>query len=262
VTIRYLRLYLATVRFAWSRSLEFRLEFWFRILMDVLFYILNIIFFEVLYLHSPTLGGWTKSQVMIFITSVFVVDAVRMTFFVDNFWRFRQSVADGKFDYFLIKPASSLFLVSTRYFSVASCVNLLIAFGLLFSALSSYGPISQGAMLMYIAGMLNGILLIFCMQLLFAISVFWTQSPDGIEEILYVINRFGERPHTIYHPLLRFVFLTVVPVSLFASVPTEILFSENRVWLLLGSLTVSACAVVGLRILWKRALLNYSSASS
>ena len=39
--MRYLRLYLYFLRFSFSRAMEFRLDFYFRILMDVAFYVVN-----------------------------------------------------------------------------------------------------------------------------------------------------------------------------------------------------------------------------
>src|SRR5689334_21015661 len=84
--MRYLRLFAAFVRFSFSKSLEFRLDFFFRIGMDIIWNIVNISFFWLLYQHTPVLGGWTFDQMLIFMGGVFVVDAMHMTLFSNNIW--------------------------------------------------------------------------------------------------------------------------------------------------------------------------------
>ena len=64
---RYIRLYIHFLQFSFSKALEFRLDFFFKIIMDIVYYSVNILFFKVIYLHTPMLGGWTESQMMIFI---------------------------------------------------------------------------------------------------------------------------------------------------------------------------------------------------
>ena len=43
--IRYLRLYGCFLRFSFSRAMEFRLDFFFRVLMDVVWNLVNLGFF-------------------------------------------------------------------------------------------------------------------------------------------------------------------------------------------------------------------------
>jgi ABC-2 type transport system permease protein len=57
---RYLNLYIHFLRFSFSKAMEFRLDFSFRILMDVIYYIVNIMLFKVLFLHTDLIGGWNE----------------------------------------------------------------------------------------------------------------------------------------------------------------------------------------------------------
>ena len=65
--LRYLRLDLHFLRFSTSRALEFRLDFFMRIVMDCVYYAVNLSFFRLLYLQVPTLGGLTEPQAMLFV---------------------------------------------------------------------------------------------------------------------------------------------------------------------------------------------------
>ena len=72
---RYLRLYSHFVRFSLSKSMEFRIDFFFRIVMDCVYYAVNLAFFKVLYLHTNSLGGWKETDTMVFVGTYLFVDA-------------------------------------------------------------------------------------------------------------------------------------------------------------------------------------------
>jgi ABC-2 type transport system permease protein len=260
---RYGRLWFAMIRFSWARSLEFRIDFWFRFAMDLVFYAMNLLLFHVIFIHSPRFGGLTREQAMVFVASYLFVDGIRMTFFVDNFRRLRQMVAMGQFDLYLTKPASTLFLSTLREFSLSSLGNLVIASGILVWALTSLPrDLSTVDLLRFGLLIANGVVIYYVLHLFFTITVFWTHSPEGIESVLYVIKRFGERPHTIFPTGVQMVLRTIIPVGLIGSVPAFSLFVESP-WLM----TVQACSVTLVlswlaAIAWRRALEAYSSASS
>ena len=111
---RYLRLYLSFVRFSFSRAMEFRVDFFFRVVMDVVFYAMQLAFFTVLYRHTELVGGWDLDQILIFVSGFFLVDALHMTIFASNMWWLPMMVNKGDLDYYLVRPVSSLFFLSLR----------------------------------------------------------------------------------------------------------------------------------------------------
>ncbi|TWW08286.1 hypothetical protein E3A20_25820 [Planctomyces bekefii] len=92
---RYLRLYAYFLQFSFSRAMEFRLDFFFRIVMDLVYYLVNIAFFKLLYLHTGTLAGWNERQAMVFVSIYLLVEAVHMTVFTDNLWNMGDFVYRG-----------------------------------------------------------------------------------------------------------------------------------------------------------------------
>jgi len=128
---RYLRLYLQFLKFSFSRSLEYRMDFWFRIVMDCMFYLVELAFFTILYQHTDMLGGWNYDQILIFVSGFLVIDAIHMTVFSNNMWWMPILVNKGDLDYYVVRPVSSLFFLSLRDFAANSFLNLLIASGIL-----------------------------------------------------------------------------------------------------------------------------------
>ena len=67
---RYLRLYAYFLRFSFSRAMQFRLDFFFRVGMDTLWYAMHLTMFAVLYRHTPEVGGWNRDQMWVFLGGV------------------------------------------------------------------------------------------------------------------------------------------------------------------------------------------------
>jgi ABC-type uncharacterized transport system permease subunit len=93
---RYFTLYLHFLQFSFSKAMEFRLDFSFRILMDIIYYVMNIGLFKVLFLHTDLIAGWNEQQMMIFISCFLLVDAINMTFFSTNLWWLPYHINRGR----------------------------------------------------------------------------------------------------------------------------------------------------------------------
>lgn len=260
---RYLRLYLSFVRFSFSKAMEFRVDFFFRVIMDVCFYGTQLAFFAVLYGQTQELGGWDQSQAMVFIAGFFLVDSLHMTLFANNMWMLPILVNKGDLDYHLLRPVSSLFFLSLREFAANSFLNLLLAIGIFVWALSRCSsPIGYGDFALYLLLILNGTLLYFILHISFLIPVFWLHSARGLAEIFFSVSTYAERPERIFGGYLRRALVSILPLSLVASRPAQLLF-EGFSWTSLGHiLLVTAMAVAFLLWFWARALRSYSSASS
>ncbi len=260
---RYVRLFAYFVAFSFSRSFEFRFDFYMRIIMDVVYYAVAIGFFKILYLHTPMLGGWTESQTMIFVAAYCIVDAINMTLFSNNMWFFPMLVNRGDLDYYLVRPVSSLFFVSLRDFAANSFVNLLITFGILAWALHQYPtPVPPLKVALFLLLILNGSFLFYCMNLLANIPVFFTHSSSGFGHMIWSLSKLGERPDRIFRGWVRRVVTLILPFSLIASFPTRLLIEELD-WGILLHITLVTALFFGIVLFcWRLALRNYSSASS
>jgi ABC-2 type transport system permease protein len=260
---RYFRLYLHFLRFSVSKAMEFRLDFTFRIVMDILYYIVNILFFKVIFLHTPMLAGWTEEQMMIFVSCYILVDAISMTVFSSNMWWLPYHINKGELDFHLIRPVSPLFFVSLKEFSANSFMNLIIAVGIFAYTLITYSqPFTGWEVLLLVALILNGTLIYYCCQMLMILPVFWTQSSKGFMDLFFSMGIAMERPDKIYKGWLRAVFTILLPFALIASFPAR-LFIEKFDWpTFLHLVAVTSGLWMVMLYTWRRGLRAYSSASS
>ena len=261
--MRYLRLYLCFLRFSFSRAMEFRLDFFFRILMDVVWNAVNLGFFWVLYQHTPVLGGWTFDQMLVFLGGVFVYDAINMTVFSNNVWWFPIAINKGDLDYHLVRPVPPLFILSLREFAANSFVNLLVASGIMIWSLTRYPkPLSVSSVALFLALLMVGVSLHYALNMIFLIPTFWMHSSSGLREIFFSMEQYATRPYGIFRGGLARLLTTVLPFALVVSFPTRALFEGLSLALLLHMLGVTAAAFVVMLAMWKRGLRAYTSASS
>lgn len=260
---RYLRLYGYFLRFSFSKAMEFRAEFWTRVVMDVVYYSVNLEFFRLLFLHTGVLGSWTEPQVMIFVAGYLIVDSINMTVISNNMFMLPLLVNKGDLDYYLVRPVSSLFFVSVRDFAAASFVNFLMASGILVWALERYpGHFPAARLAAFILFLLNGAFLFYCLRVSFVLPVFWTHSSRGFDQLFWSLTRFMERPDSIFTGWVRRALMFALPFSLMASFPARILFQGPTIQLVATMFGVTAVFFGLLLLYWRFALRAYSSASS
>ncbi len=243
--------------------MEFRLDFTFRIVMDCIYYLVNIGFFKVIYLHTPMLGDWREDQIMVFVGTYLFIDALNMTIFSTNLWWLPRVINKGELDYYLIRPVRPLFFLSLREFSANSFLNLIIAGGFFVYALTQYqGTYEITDLLLLFVLILNGTLLYFCVQMLTILPVFWTNSARGFVDLFYTLGLAMERPHRIYRGILKMIFTTILPFALIASFPVQIFLEGPDLATILHLTTVTVAFFCLMLFVWGRGLKNYSSASS
>jgi ABC-2 type transport system permease protein len=243
--------------------MEFRIDFFFRIAMDIIYYIVNIALFKILFLHTPIIAGWNEEQMIVFVACYLLVDAVNMTIFSTNMWWLPFYINRGDLDYYLIRPVSPLFFLSLREFSANSFVNLIIATVFFLYAIFSFsGHWEVLNLLVLILLLVNGTLVMYCLQMLMILPVFWTQSTKGFIDLFYALGLAMERPDKIFKGWLRIFFTFIVPFGLIASFPARYFIDgfETNVFVHLAGVSTALWMIV--LFLWKKGLKDYASASS
>jgi ABC-2 type transport system permease protein len=263
---RYARLYLHFLRFSLTRALQFRLDFTFRIVMDFIFYAVNILFFKIIFLHTPLLAGMSEDQMMIFVASYLFLDSLIMTFLANNIWMLPTYINKGDLDYYLVRPVSSLFFLSLRDVAANSSINILGAFSILVWCFKHYsGVITFYQILIYSLFILNGLGLYYLVRMMFVIPVFWTHTSRGLDELFWGIEQCMQRPVDLFRGQFKRFLTTVVPLGIIVSFPVKMLFTisvDESKSLMFYMILVTIIFGIIFSWCWKLGLKNYSSASS
>lgn len=261
--LRYMRLYLYFVRFSLSRAMEFRFDFWFRIVMDSMYYAVNIGFFLIVFDHTDIIAEWSREQCMVFVGVYLVIDALQMTFFSNNLWILPQLVNKGDLDYYLLRPISSLFFVSLRDFAVNSFINILIASAILIGSIAKLPtPITFLQASLFPVYLFLGLMIHFLLNLLSIIPVFWIHSAKGMQNVFWILNKMGERPDRVYTGWTRRILVTILPLGIMSSFPARMIVEPLDFGIALHGAVVTGGLFITTLFVWSKALRAYSSASS
>src|SRR3974377_2202421 len=120
---RYLSVYGALWRNSVAREMSFKSNFLLWIVVELLWFGLQLSFISVLYLHTEHIGTWTKWQVVLLIGASHLIQQVFQAFFLVNCTNLSELVRTGKLDFLLLLPVNSRFVISLRQVSFAASVT-------------------------------------------------------------------------------------------------------------------------------------------
>ena len=120
---RYLSIYAALWKNSVTREMMFKSNFLLWILVELLWFGLQLSFIGVLYLHTDHIGTWTKWQVVMLIGASHFIQQIFQAFFLINCTNLSELVRTGKLDFLLLLPVNTRFVVSLRQVDLGAFVN-------------------------------------------------------------------------------------------------------------------------------------------
>ncbi len=260
---RYFSIYAALWKNSVTRETMFKGNFLLWIVVELLWFGLQLSFISVLYLHTENIGSWTKWQVVMLIGGSHFIQQMFQAFFLINCTNLSELVRTGKLDFLLLLPINTRFVVSLRQVDLGAFVNA--ASGL---AVMAYAAHRLGYMprLSHVAGFfalsIAGVLIHYSLMFLLATISFWTVRAQGIVWGYYNLFNIARMPDEAFGGVFRAVFTFVLPMLLVSNVPVRLLvnkFTPGAAGILI--LMALACAAIS-ELGWRASIKRYTSASS
>ena len=259
---KYLGLYIAMFKASFIADLEYRANFFARVMTDVFWYIAQVMTFEVLYQYTDKIGDWNAAQMRVFLGLLFVIDALYMIFIHENLENITEKVRKGDLDLLLAKPVNSQFMLTLQKANTAIFGNLLLGTGWLIYALNGLPDFNYLRLLWLIFLVPCSLAVVYSMRFMFsATAVIFTRS-ENLQFLWWQVYRLGMRPDSMYNPYLKYALLTVLPVGAIVSIPARALLNPPELTYLLWPLLLAPILIYGTHRFWNYALKFYSSASS
>src|SRR5213595_4082685 len=108
------------------REMSFKANFLLWMLVEVLWFVGQIVFFSIIFGNVDRIGDWTKWEVVLLIGTHQMIAQLFQAFFFVNMANIPELVRTGKLDSLLVLPIDSQFAVSTKQFGLDSIVNALL----------------------------------------------------------------------------------------------------------------------------------------
>src|ERR1035437_1333569 len=121
--VRYAGIYAALWKNSITREMAFKSNFILWIIVEVLWFGLQLSFIGVIYLHTDNIGTWTKWQVVLLVGASHFIQQIFQAFFLVNCTNLSELVRTGKLDFLMLLPINTRFVVSLRQVDLGAFVN-------------------------------------------------------------------------------------------------------------------------------------------
>ena len=154
-------------------------------------------------------------------------------------------------------------MVSFRYVKSYALISVVILVTMLTTLILNYSqPIGILNVVSFIISFLMGTVLWHGVDFIISSSCFWFKNFSVSGWLSHEIIKFSTRPDSIYTGILRKMLFSIVPMIFIASIPTRTLLYGPNIQYLSGQFLMAMIFLFLTRIIWKRGLLLYESASS
>jgi len=260
---RYVRLFLVQLRTSLVTAMQYRVDFVVEGLMSLYWLGWNLLPLLVLYNERDSVAGWDQGSALVVIAWFVILRGVLEGAINPSLVDVVDRLRTGSFDYTLLKPADSQFLVSTARFVPWRIVDILGGVGLMVYAFHLLGR--TPALVDVAAGvglLISAIMTMYALWILIVCAAFWVVRLDNLAFLLGAIFDAARWPVQVFRGAWRVIFTFVIPLALMTTYPAMAILGKLDGATALGCLGGAALLVVIARLAWRRALANYTSASS
>jgi ABC-2 type transport system permease protein len=261
---RYAGLYAALWRNSVVREMGFKSNFLLWIVVELLWFALQLCFIGVIYLHTDHIATWSQWQVVMLVGASQFIQQLFQAVFLSNCIQFSELVRTGRLDFMLLLPINTRFLVSLRVVDLGGFVNgasALVVMG--YAAHQLHLSPSAGQILGFLLLSVAGILIHYSLIFLLTSVAFWTVRAQGIIWGYYSLFNIARLPDAAFQGFFKAFFTFAIPMLLVANVPAKLLLNklQSPASMLLVAGMGCVCFVLS-ELFWRFSLRHYTSASA
>jgi ABC-2 type transport system permease protein len=244
-------------------SLAYRADTVINILLNLLWLGWELLSLSIIFSNTQTLGGWGPGELIALLGVFRLINTLMAALIWPNTEKFNASVRDGSFDYNLLMPVDSLFLVSFSRITVWRIWDLLLAFILIIVGVNMAGDfVTPLSLLSFILLTLSGGVVLYSLWIVLIALTFWFTKFDNNVTILQALLDSGRYPSTVYPAWLRVIVTFVIPIAVATTVPLQALRGDLNGGQILLFLGVGMASFAIASQVWRFGVKRYSGASS
>ncbi|MCB8985564.1 MAG: ABC-2 family transporter protein [Ardenticatenaceae bacterium] len=261
----HLRLIRTFISASAQEEAAYRANFFISLLHSLLNFATGLLGLGIVYGQVQTIQGWDYASALAVLGVYLTISALRglmMGPSLDSLAGMDGEVWRGAFDFTLLRPVRTQFLVSVRKWRLFALFDLLLGLLVLGTAVARLQvTLSLYPLAAFLLALAAGLLVLYAILLATASLVFW----DPGLMVGWVFNsvfQMARYPVGMYPGWLRLILTWIIPVGFITTVPAAAL-SENLAWpLLAGGLAFALALFLAASLLFRAGLRRYASASS
>jgi ABC-2 type transport system permease protein len=264
----YLRLVAVFARFSLTREMAFRGNFVMKVLLELVWLGILLVFYRTLFRGVDSIAGWDSASFLFFLGCYYTLEGVVETLFLENFVEFSDLVRTGNLDLHLLKPIDEQFLLSIRLIDWSTVPKLFIGSGMMGVAVFQMGhPVSGLTLALFLGLFVAGVSMAYSFLLILSSTAIWMVRNQSLMELWWLFSTLMRYPRDIYDVAwawpVRMVFTFVLPALLVVSVPAEVVGKAVLdPWWICWMLVSAIISLTGSRRIFMGSIASYRSASS
>ncbi len=260
---RYARLLRVQIRTAAIGAMQYRADFLVRGSIALLWTGVTLVPILIVFGAREMVAEWTFAESLVVVGLFTLLKGILEGAISPSLTAMVDRVRKGTLDFVLLKPADAQFLVSTTSFEpwrVMDVVGALAIFVYAFSQLHRWPSLPSVALALVF--LLVAVLLLYAIWILVVSASFFVVKVDNLSYLFGSLFDVARWPSSVFRGALHIIFTYVFPVAIMTTYPSLALLGKltpgSAALAIAGGITFAAFA----RVIWKRALSHYTSASS
>lgn len=246
------------------RLMEYRFDFFFRILPTALSLVINVLMISFIYFQIKEIAGWGKEELFLLLGTYNIVWGIFFGLFIHNLGQVNSYINSGDLDLFLTKPINSQFMISFRnHIDFGEAATLIFGVVLVFLSLGKMGIIiSLLNIVLYGFLILASVVLAYSLWLISVTFSFWFGRIREIHEVFISVFAIAKYPVDIFPNQLKILLTYFIPLGVLVTIPARFLLKTIEPKFLIFSFLISFFVLFLSNLFWRFGLKHYQSASS
>ena len=261
---KYCKLYKKFLQQYIKTLMEYRADFILGLIGFLFVQSIGVIFIGLIFNNIPSLKGWSFYEIL-FIYGFAQIPRGIDHVFTDQLWIFSwQTIVEGKFDKYLVRPLNPLFQVIVEKFQPDGFGEIIIG-----SILLIFSWIKLGVEVTAIKIISLVIVIIFASFIYTAIKLavasiaFWVKFAQSYLFMVYQLSTFVKYPITIYPAWIRGILTFIIPFAFTGYFPSAYLLGKGG--FASGVLMTCFIGIISLLVayrIWLIGISRYESSGS
>lgn len=252
------------IKLRFQRLMMFRLGFFGPFFVDGSLFLVQLLVFEAVYSNVDRIGTWGKGEVILFIGTFSLLNAVNMVIHFFGVNNIPSKVKSGELDLYLTKPVSPLLRMSLEAVNPGSIPLILMSICII-----EYGihrgniEVTGKTVMAYMFWLFVMQILYYEMEVIIRSFTFFFVSVRNVTEIEEVgLSLCMQLPEVVFRGVFKIIFCWILPYGIMATMPVQRLIGEMNFGIALqGVITLFVFTLLTVGI-WKLGVKRYNSVSS
>jgi ABC-type uncharacterized transport system, permease component len=261
---RNTKLIVELIKLRFHHIMMFRLGFFGPFFVDSSLFLIQLLVFQAIYSKVDRIGTWGKGEMIIFIGTFSMVNAINMVIFFFGVITIPDKIKNGEIDLYLTKPVSPLLRLTFESANPGSIP--LLAFSIV---IVMYGirigkfKITAAGVLMYLFWIVLMTVLWYELEVIIRSISFYVVSIANISKVEEaVMDLCMKIPGVVFKGVYKLLFYCILPYGIIATFPTLSLTGRNSFQMYVFGIGIVIIFGIITAALWKIGLKRYNSVSS